>query len=79
MLKFLLFLLSGSDTTSKIGTKPSVLKQALTDYYLEFATFGMQAFDEDMEVKAESLLVKCLSKEDYETFDDLRRQIFYKK
>ena len=35
----------------------------------------MQTFDEDLEAKAESFLIKCLSKEDHETFDDLPTNI----
>ena len=50
----------------------------MTDNHPELATFGMQTLDEDMESIAEKFLAQCISKERHETFDDLRRAMFYK-
>ena len=50
----------------------------MTDNHPELATFGMKTFDGDMESIAERFLARCISKERHETFDDLRREMFYK-
>ena len=71
---------SGCDTTSKVGTKSSGLKLALSGNFPRLVAFGQYDIDQNMLEDAENFLLRCISKDSYiKTFDDLRNDIYYKK
>jgi hypothetical protein len=66
--------------TSKIGTKVSALKIALSEKFDGLNSFGQMAINEEMVSLAEKFLVRCICKdESVNTFDQLRNMVYYKK
>ena len=69
-----------SDTTSRIGTKCSALKVALSKNFGGLVSFGQMDIDEEMVILAEKFFVRCICKdENINTFDQLRNMVYYKK
>ena len=72
--------LTGCDTTSKVGTKASALKQASKCGYKLLYSFGKEDISDSMMSNAEKFLLKCLSSSDeIHHFDQLRNEIYHKK
>ena len=63
--------LTGSDTSSKVGTKKEALNIAVKEHG-RIMSFGKEQYSEKMMLGAEKHLVSCLSKNKEEDFDALR-------
>ena len=75
-----LMFLEGCNTSSKISTKSSTLKVALSKNFDVLVSFGQMDIDEKMITLAEKFLVRCIYKdENINTFDQLRNMVYYKK
>ena len=63
--------LTGCDTASKVGTKSRAVREGAGCYHLLYA-FGRDALSDEMIADAEKFLLKCITKHDVDTFDELR-------
>ena len=70
--------LSGADCLSKIGTKSKALK-AGEQYYELLSRFGHGELTEKMIADAERFLLKCVTKHEVDTFDELRYVVYHEK
>ena len=72
--------LTGCDTTSKVGTKKAALKAAECTGSELLSGFGKEPLSDDMITAAERFLVGCLSDTStVESFDELRYHQYHKK
>ena len=71
--------LTGCDTTSQVGTKGNALKVGFNKGSELLSSFKLQRLDEDNIQNAEKFLVNCISKNEVDTFDELRHQFFHEK
>ena len=62
--------LTGCDTASKVGTKSKAAREGAGCYHLLYA-FGRDALSDEMIADAEKFLLKCFTKHDVDTFDEL--------
>ena len=63
--------LTGCDTVSKVGAKSRAVRQGADCYHLRHA-FGRVALSDEMIANAEKFILKCITKHDADTFDELR-------
>ena len=70
--------LVGCDTASKVGTKCRAVREgADCDHLLH--VFGRDALCDEMIADAEKFFLKCITKRDVDTFDELRFIVYHKK
>ena len=70
--------LTGCDTASKVGTKSRAVREGAGCYHLLYA-FGSDALSDEMIADAEKFLLKCITKHDVDTFDELRFIVYHEK
>ena len=70
--------LTGADCLSKVGTKMRAVRVGAENTAL-LSGFGQEVLDEQMMVNAERFLLKCVSKLDVATFDELRFMVYHEK
>ena len=70
--------LTGCDTASKVGTKSRAVKEGPESYPLLYS-FGRDELSEEMISNAEKFLIKCITKHNVDTFDELRYIIYHEK
>ena len=70
--------LSGADCLSKVGTKSGALKAGEQNYEL-LSGFGQEELSEEMISNAEKFLLKCVTKHEVNTFDELRYVVYHEK
>ena len=70
--------LAGADSLSKVGTKSKACKEGLKHFAL-LSGFGRQPLTDEMINNAERFLLKCVTKHDVKSFDELRYVVFHKK
>ena len=70
--------LTGCDTTSKVGTKKKVL-HAVESCYGHLQTFGKVVLSDHMICQAEEFLLKCVSNDKAESFNNLRYIVYHKQ
>ena len=70
--------LIGCDTSSKVGTKSRAVREGADCYRLLY-TFGWDALSDEMTADAEEFLLKCITKHDVDTFDELRFIVYHEK
>ena len=63
--------LTRCDTASKVGTKNRAAREEANCYQLLYA-FGRDVFRDEMIADAEKFLLKCITKHDVDTSDELR-------
>ena len=68
-----------NDATSKIDTKVAVLKTANPCGYERLNFFGKHELRNEMIYNAEQFLLRCISNEKLDSFDDLRYDVYHKK
>ena len=70
--------LTGCDTTSKVGAKSRAVREGACCYHLLYA-FGRDALDDEMIADAETFVLKCITKHDVDTFDEVRFIVYQEK
>ena len=70
--------LTGCDTASKVGTKSIAVREGADCYHLQY-TLGRDALSDEMIADAEKFLLKCITKHDIDTFDELRFIVYHEK
>ena len=70
--------LTRCDTASKVGTKSRAVREE-TNYYQLLYAFGRDALHDEMVVDAEKFLINCITKHDFNVFDELRFIIYNEK
>ena len=70
--------LTGADRISKVGTKTKAAKEGLENSEL-LSGFGQEEISEEMIRKAEEFLLKCVTKHNVNTFDELRYVVYHEK
>ena len=70
--------LTGCDAASKVGTKSRAVREGAGCYHLLYA-FGSDALSDEMIADAEKFLLKCITKHDVDTFDELRFIVYHEK
>ena len=70
--------LTGCDTASKVGTKSKAAREGAGCYHLLYA-FGRDALSDEMIADAEKFLLKCFTKHDVDTFDELHFIVYHEK
>ena len=66
-------------TTSKIGMKAAALKPANAFGYKHLCFFGKQELTKGMIYNADRFLLRCISNEKLDSFDNLRYDVYHKK
>ena len=70
--------LTGCDTATKVGTKSRAVREGAGCYHLLYA-FGRDALSHEMIADAAKFLLKCITKHDVDTFDELRFIVYHEK
>ena len=70
---------TGCETTSKIGTNAAALKTANACGYEHLCLFGKHELTNEMIYNDEQFLLRCISNEKLDLFDDLRYDVYHKK
>ena len=70
--------LTGADSISKVGTKTKAAKGRFENSEL-LSGFGKEEIPEEMISNAEKFLLKCVTKHDVNTFDELRYLVYHEK
>ena len=70
--------LTGSDTATKVGTKSSAIRAGADCYHLMYS-FGRDSLSDKLITDAEKFLLKCITKHDVDTFDELRFIVYHDK
>ena len=70
--------LTRCDAASKVGTKSRAVREGAGCYHLLYA-FGSDALSDEMIADAEKFLLKCITKHDVDTFDELRFIVYHEK
>ena len=70
--------LTGADSVSKVGTKRSATIEGLKNFEL-LSGFGQRALTAEMIDNAEKFLLKCITKHQVKTFDELRYTVYHEK
>ena len=70
--------LNGCDTASKVGTKSRAVREGVECYHL-LCAFDRDALSDEMIADAENFVLKCLTKHDVDTFDEMRFIVYHQK
>ena len=70
--------LTGWDAASKEGRKSRAVREGAHSYYLLYA-FGRDALSDQMIDDAGKFLLKCITKHDVDTFDELHFIVYHEK
>ena len=70
--------LTGWDTASKVGAKSRAVREGADCYHLLYA-FGTDALSNEMIADTEKFLLKCITKYDVDTFDELHFIVYHEK
>ena len=70
--------LTGCDTASKVGKKSKAAGEGAGYYHLLYA-FGRDELSDEMIADAEKFLLKCFTKHDVDTFNELRFIVYHEK
>ena len=62
-----------------MGTKKKAIKKGNKNAYNLLCYFGKNEISESMIADAEKVLVKCITSDDIDNFDDLRFNVYHKK
>ena len=71
--------LTGCDTASKVGTKSRAVKEGANNGYDLLYSFGREELSVQMIADAEKFLLKCITKHDVDTFNELRFIVYHEK
>ena len=71
--------LTGCDTTSKVGTKSATLKTVNECDYELLCFFGKTELTDEIISNAEKFLLKCVSDQNLDKFDNIRYELYHKK
>ena len=70
--------LAGCDTASKVGSKSRAVRKGADCYHLLHA-FTRDALNNETIANSETFLLKCITKQDVDTFDKLRFIVYHEK
>ena len=70
--------LNGCDTASKVSTKSRAATEGAECYHL-LCAFDRDALSDEMIADIENFVLKCLTKHDVDTFDEIRFIVYHQK